>query len=247
MPSARCATSRSTCAGRRVFAGLTVEENLRAGGVTLPGRAQPAGLLSGGEQQMLAIGRALMAGPQLLLLDEPARRLAPQVVGQVAEIVLQINARGTALVLVEQNAAMALRIAHRALVLEVGRITLEGEADDARDHRPQRRRQVQVPERADGRLSRRARRGQLRRPTARHAAPAPDRPARDQPHVPEPRTVTGATVAENLLVGRHRLTRAGFVSTSLALPSARGERRRQLGHVREVPSYGAAARSSSGR
>jgi ABC-type branched-subunit amino acid transport system ATPase component len=137
--------------GRRVLADLTVEENLRAGGLSKRGRrrradararvyelfprlqerrSQRAGLLSGGEQQMLAIGRALMSEPRLLLLDEPSLGLAPQVVERIAEIIKKINEQGTSVVLVEQNAAMALAIAHRAYVLEVGRVALEGSASE---------------------------------------------------------------------------------------------------------------------
>ena len=146
--------------GRRVFGDLTVEENLRTGAMTLHGReprsrararvfelfplleerrSQPAALLSGGEQQMLAIGRALMSEPRLLLLDEPSLGLAPRVVDQIAEIITEINHQGTSVVLVEQNAAMALSVADHAFVLEVGRVTLEGKAadlarsDDVRD------------------------------------------------------------------------------------------------------------------
>jgi ABC-type branched-subunit amino acid transport system ATPase component len=135
--------------GRRIFGDLTVDENLRAGTFgrrSRDGRAealqrvfdlfprleerrhQQGSLLSGGEQQMLAIGRALMADPKLLLLDEPSLGLAPQVVDRIAEIVQQINEQGTSVLLVEQNAAMALKIADHAFVLEVGSVALHGPA-----------------------------------------------------------------------------------------------------------------------
>jgi branched-chain amino acid transport system ATP-binding protein len=135
--------------GRQIFTRMTVAENLRAGGLgarsgtaraaarerihelfpVLAERAgQRAGLLSGGEQQMLAIGRALMADPRLLLLDEPSLGLAPQLVGRIARIVTEIHAQGTAVVLVEQNATMALQVADQAVVLEVGRVALAGPA-----------------------------------------------------------------------------------------------------------------------
>ncbi len=137
--------------GRQVFATMTVAENLRAGGLgaaSAAGRAsarervtelfpvlaerasQPAGLLSGGEQQMLAIGRALMSDPRLLLLDEPSLGLAPQMVGRIAAVVAEIHAQGTAVVLVEQNATMALGAADHAVVLEVGRVALSGPAEE---------------------------------------------------------------------------------------------------------------------
>ncbi|MCX2969231.1 MULTISPECIES: ABC transporter ATP-binding protein [Streptomyces] len=138
--------------GRRVFGGMTVEENLRAGGLgrvrrgpaghraaardrvyglfpRLAERAgQRAGLLSGGEQQMLAIGRALMAWPRLLLLDEPSLGLAPLMVERITDVVREIHAQGTSVLLVEQNAAMALALADHAYVLEVGRVGLAGPA-----------------------------------------------------------------------------------------------------------------------
>ena len=137
--------------GRRVFRDLTVEENLSAGGFTVRDakrrneardrvfdlfpvlaerRSQPGGLLSGGQQQMLAMGRALMTSPKLLLLDEPSLGLAPLLVDQIGEIVTEINAQGTAVLLIEQNAVMGLRVADRAYVLEVGHVTASGSADE---------------------------------------------------------------------------------------------------------------------
>ncbi len=137
--------------GRRVFAGLTVDENLRAGGLGRGRRSpagvrearervfdlfprlaertgQRAGLLSGGEQQMLAMGRALMAGPELLLLDEPSLGLAPLMVERIADVVRRIHAQGTSVLLVEQNATMALGLADAACVLDVGEVRLAGPA-----------------------------------------------------------------------------------------------------------------------
>jgi branched-chain amino acid transport system ATP-binding protein len=134
--------------GRKVFPRFTVLENLRIGGYSR-GRGelgpelefvfdmfprlgerqkQYAGTLSGGEQQMLAIGRALMAKPKLLLLDEPSMGLAPKVVEQILEKIREINRAGVTVLLVEQNAAMALVISHRGYVLETGSVTLEGSA-----------------------------------------------------------------------------------------------------------------------
>ena len=134
--------------GRRIFNRLSVVENLAMGAYTRSDkgiaedmehvfgvfprlkerRAQVAGTLSGGEQQMLAIGRALMAKPRLLLLDEPSMGLAPVLVEQIFETVQTINRQGVTILLVEQNAAMALSIAGRGYVLETGRIALEGSA-----------------------------------------------------------------------------------------------------------------------
>ena len=137
--------------GRMIFPRLTVKENLLMGGylrrdkagvradeehvyelfpVLRERRAQMGGTLSGGEQQMLAIGRALLARPKLLLLDEPSLGLAPLVVENIFEIIQQINRDGVTVLLVEQNAQMALQIAHRGYVLETGRLTLEGPARD---------------------------------------------------------------------------------------------------------------------
>jgi len=134
--------------GRGIFANLTVAENLDLGAYLRRDRAgiredleraftlfprlrerarQSAGTLSGGEQQMLAIGRALMARPRLLLLDEPSLGLAPRLVQSIFAIVTEINRTGTPILLVEQNARMALSVAHRGYVMEVGSIVLEGE------------------------------------------------------------------------------------------------------------------------
>ncbi len=308
--------------GRRIFGELTVEENLRAGAMTVRSadtrrraservfdlfprlqerRRQRAVLLSGGEQQMLAIGRALMSEPKLLLLDEPSLGLAPQVVERIAEVIREINRQGTSVVLVEQNAAMALDIAESAFVLEVGRVALEGTAEELT-------RSAEVQERYLGGSVTHAE-------IAAAGSDASDSPA--QPRVAplvadnltvrfggitaiedvsftvEPgsihaligpngagksttlnvltgvyapttgtvrygeRTLTGlrphriaalgvsrtfqnialsatATVEDNLLLGRHRLTKAGFVSAGLGLPAARRERAAQGERVREI-------------
>ena len=93
-----------------------------------------AGTLSGGEQQMLTIGRALMARPKLLLLDEPSLGLAPQIIKRIFDVIQDVNRQGTTILLVEQNANKALHIAHRAYVLETGKIVLEGNAKDLLNH-----------------------------------------------------------------------------------------------------------------
>ena len=137
--------------GRRIFSRLTVKENLDMGAFTIKDKAlaeknlsevydlfpvlkerqsQQGGTLSGGEQQMLAIGRALMSNPKLLLLDEPSLGLAPIVVIKIFKIIKDINRRGVTVLLVEQNARAALNLADRAYVLETGRITLEGPAKE---------------------------------------------------------------------------------------------------------------------
>ena len=136
--------------GRRIFQGLTVEENLQMGAfVTKKDRiahnleyvyeqfprlkertSQIAGTRSGGEQQMLAMGRALMSDPELLMLDEPSMGLAPILVDQIFDIIVNLNKAGTTILLVEQNAQMALSVADRAYVIETGRITLSGTGEE---------------------------------------------------------------------------------------------------------------------
>jgi branched-chain amino acid transport system ATP-binding protein len=140
--------------GRRVFGTLTVEENLNLGAYKYrndPGRVQSgrervyqlfprleerrkqlAGTLSGGEQQMLAIGRGLMSDPRVLLLDEPSLGLAPKLVQEIFRTIYEINRQGVTILLVEQNARIALRVAQRAYVLETGRIALSGESLELR-------------------------------------------------------------------------------------------------------------------
>ncbi len=141
--------------GRKIFAPLTVRENLEMGAYTRADRAevqrslervfasfprlkerlnQLGGTLSGGEQQMLATARGLMSRPTLLLLDEPSMGLSPIMVEEIFRIIREINAEGTSILLVEQNAHMALSVAHRAYVLETGRIVLEGTAKEVREN-----------------------------------------------------------------------------------------------------------------
>ena len=140
--------------GRRIFQNLTVLDNLKLGAFTRKDKEnipkdiqdiyerfprlaerknQIAGTLSGGEQQMLAIGRALMSDPQLLLLDEPSLGLAPNLVLLIFDLIKSINQQGTSILLIEQNANMALSIAHRAYVMETGTITLSGDAQQLKN------------------------------------------------------------------------------------------------------------------
>ena len=136
--------------GRRIFQHMTVRENLEMGGYSRPNgeieasigdvfdrfprlrerEKQIAGTLSGGEQQMLAMARALMSKPKLMMLDEPSMGLAPILVDQIFSIIRELHAAGTTILLVEQNAQMALSVADRAYVLETGRISMSGEAAD---------------------------------------------------------------------------------------------------------------------
>ena len=136
--------------GRRIFQQMTVRENLEMGGYTRPDKEIPdsieemftrfprlkerekqiAGTLSGGEQQMLAMARALMSKPKLLMLDEPSMGLAPILVEQIFEIIKELHQAGVTILLVEQNAQMALSIADRAYVLETGKISMSGNADE---------------------------------------------------------------------------------------------------------------------
>ncbi len=139
--------------GRRIFAEMTVEENLRTGAFTnrnrhaidtahdrvlalfpllADRRRAVAGYLSGGEQQMLAIGRSLMASPKLLILDEPSLGLAPRLVQQIGDIIVEINRQGTSVLLIEQNAAMALSIADRGYIMETGKMVMDGPAERLR-------------------------------------------------------------------------------------------------------------------
>ena len=141
--------------GRKIFAPLSVEENLLVGGYTNRSkgrrqekmdqvctmfpilgsrRNQAAGLLSGGEQQMLAFGRAMMAEPRVILMDEPSMGLAPAVVDLVMDSIAEIAKTGIGILMVEQNAMAALEVAHRAVVLERGEIVLTGSADEVRTH-----------------------------------------------------------------------------------------------------------------
>ena len=138
--------------GRRIFLQMTVEENLQMGAYSNPGfesaglerayglfprlkerRTQVAGTLSGGEQQMLAMGRALMSKPKLMMLDEPSMGLSPILVEQIFDIIKSLNDDGTTILLVEQNAAAALDIADRAYVMETSRIVMEGNADELKE------------------------------------------------------------------------------------------------------------------
>jgi len=140
--------------GRRIFIDLTVEENLRAGAHTRRDEArqqeidalmerfpvlgerrhQLAGYLSGGEQQMLAIGRALLVKPSLLILDEPSLGLAPRIVGEVAQVIREVKERGVSVLLIEQNAALALELADYGYVMENGKIVLDGDPTELADN-----------------------------------------------------------------------------------------------------------------
>jgi branched-chain amino acid transport system ATP-binding protein len=249
-------------------------------------------LLSGGEQQMLAIGRALMAGPKVLLLDEPSLGLAPQVVEKIGEIIQVINRQGTSIVLVEQNAAIALKIADRATMLEVGQVTLEGssaelsESDEVRERylglgrgpeigeietvTPVTGRRTALPLTVEdltvqfGGLTALDEVSLTVEPGTTHAVIGPNGAGKSTllnvftgvyratngrarygdavlTDLRPPRIAAlgvsrtfqnlalspTSTVEQNLLLGRHRLTKAGFVSAGLRLPSARREQAEQ--------------------
>jgi ABC-type branched-subunit amino acid transport system ATPase component len=299
--------------GRRIFGELTVDENLRAGAFgrgrregraeafarvyelfpqLQERRAQQGGLLSGGEQQMLAIGRALMAEPKVLLLDEPSLGLAPQVLEKIGEIIQVINRQGTSIVLVEQNAAIALKIADRATVLEVGQVTLEGsaaelsESDEVRERylglgrgpqigkveavTPVTDRRSALPLTVEdltvrfGGLTALSEVSFTVEPDSTHAVIGPNGAGKSTLlnvftgvyRATEGRARYGdavltdlrppriaalgvsrtfqnlalsptSTVEQNLLLGRHRLTKAGFVSAGVRLPAARREQAEQ--------------------
>jgi branched-chain amino acid transport system ATP-binding protein len=304
--------------GRQVFGRLTVEENLRAGGLPAPRKARAdararvddlfpvlrerrghqAGLLSGGEQQMLAIARALMTGPRLLLMDEPSLGLAPRMVERIAETIVEINRQGTTIVLVEQNAALALDLAGVAYLLEVGRVAAQGPAATLTATGEIRDRYLGVGAAAAAPVPRPARRAPRRqvheltvegltvrfggvaalsevsfavRPGSLHALIGPNGAGKStclnvlsgvyaaragsvryggheltrlRPHLIARLGISrtfqnlslssAATVAETLLLGRHRLTRAGFVAAGLGTRGARREQARQERRIQEV-------------
>jgi len=303
--------------GRRIFGELTVDENLRVASLASTDRShrmaarahvydlfprlaerpnQRGSLLSGGEQQMLAIGRALMTSPRLLLLDEPSLGLAPNLVGQIAEVVLDINREGISVLIVEQDAAMALEVAEWAYVLEVGQVSLEGRSQDLANSAGIH----------DSYLGGRQLAGPASKPRAEAASEVGDlriedvslrfggiRALSDVSFVVDPGTVhavigpngagkstlinvlTGvytadrgrvlfgeseltsmrphqignmgvsrtfqniamssdASVADNLMLGRHRLTRAGFVAAGFRMPWALREQRAHRARVEEI-------------
>lgn len=303
--------------GRRIFGELTVEENLRVASLATDERSkrtaarervydlfprlaerrgQRGGLLSGGEQQMLAIGRSLMTSPRLLLLDEPSLGLAPNLVGHIADVVKDINRQGISVLIVEQDAAMALDIAERAYVLEVGQVAIEGSSQELanspeiHDSYLGRRQPAEPVSEVRLEASREVRELRIEdlsvrfggvtaltnvsfavEPGTIHAVIGPNGAGKStlinvltgvysadqgrvhfgadeltamRPHeigiMGVSRTFqnialsAGASVAENLMLGRHRLSRSGFIASGFRMPWVMREQRDHRSRVEEI-------------
>ena len=303
--------------GRRIFGDLTVEENLRVASLATQARdermdarervyelfprlaerrTQRGALLSGGEQQMLAIGRALMTSPRMLLLDEPSLGLAPNLVGHIAGVVRDINRQGISVLIVEQDAAMALDVAQWAYVLEVGQVALDGPSEEVvnsaeiHDSYLGGRRLAEAVPKPPARVARDVRDLRVEEVSVRfggvkalsdvsfvvdpgtiHAVIGPNGAGKStlinvltgvytaddgrvlfgeteltamRPHqigtIGVSRTFqnialsSDASVADNLMLGRHRLTRAGFVAAGFRMPWATREQRSHRSRVEEI-------------